>query len=144
MQLRAEYALRGFRAQCVFGKNRRAGKTELIKFFKLFLQIFLRFAKLGAVAFVKNKHHLLLINRQALFTFHQVIELLDGGNNNFIVVFFQIALQPRRAVRTVDTIRRKPLIFLHRLIIEVFAVDHKKHFIDKFQPGGQTRRLEAG
>lgn len=40
MQLPPEHARRGFRAQSVFGKNRRAGKAELAEFFKFLFQVF--------------------------------------------------------------------------------------------------------
>ncbi|MCF6239475.1 MAG: hypothetical protein L3J79_11820, partial [Candidatus Marinimicrobia bacterium] len=48
------------------------------------------------------------------------------GDNNFIVVFIQITLQRSRVPRTIHTIRRETLIFLHRLKIEVFTIDNKK------------------
>ena len=91
MQLPPEHACRGFRAQSVFRKNRRAGKAELAEFFKFLFQVFLRFAELRAVAFIENKYNLLVINRQIIFTLHQIVQLLDGGNDDFVVVFFQIA-----------------------------------------------------
>ena len=117
MQLAPKYRRRRFRAQRIFRKNRRAGKAELAEFFKFPFQVFLRFAKLRAVAFIKDKHHFLVINRQIVFRLHQIIQLLNGGDDDFVVVFIQITLQARRALRTVDAIRRKALVFLYGLII---------------------------
>ena len=84
MQLAAEHAARIFRTQGIafahqppvydfIGENRRAGKTELAEFFEPLLQVLLRLAELRAVAFVENKHHLLVVNRQAVFRFHQIV-----------------------------------------------------------------------
>ena len=144
MQLPPEHARRGFRAQSVFGKNRRTGKAELAKFLEFLFQVFLRFAELRAVAFVENKYNLLVINRQIIFTFHQVVQLLDGGNDDFVVVFFQIAFQARRAFRTVHTVGRKTLVFLHCLIVQILPIHHEENLVDKRRFRRQTRRLKAG
>ena len=62
MQLPTEHAGSGVRAQGVLRENRRAGKAKLIELFEFLLQVFLGFTKLAAVAFIKNKHHLLVID----------------------------------------------------------------------------------
>ncbi len=98
MQLAAKYAGGGFCAQRVLRKNGRAGKTKLVELFEFLFQVLLRLAKLAAVAFVKNKHHLLAVNGQIGFAFDEMVKLLNSGDNDFVVVLVQIAFQPRRAV----------------------------------------------
>ena len=96
------------------------------------------------MALIKNEHHLLAINGQVGLGAHQVVELLDGGDDDLVVVFFQVLLEARRAVRAVHAVGRKALVFLHGLVVQILAVHHKKHLVHKVQFGGQTRRLEAG
>ena len=98
MQFAPKHAGRGFSAQRVFGEDRRAGKTKLIEPLELFLEVLLCFAKLAAVALIKNKHHLLTVDRQVSFALHQVVELLDGGDDDLVVILLQVALQARCAV----------------------------------------------
>ena len=62
MQLTPKHASRGVRTQCVLREDGRAGKTKLVELLELFIQVLLRLAKLAAVAFVKNKHHLLAVD----------------------------------------------------------------------------------
>ena len=104
----------------------------------------MRFAELRAVAFVENKYNLLVINRQIIFTLHQVVQLLDGGNDDFVVVFFQIAFQARRTFRTVYAVGRKTLVFLHRLIVQILPVHHEENLVDKCRFRRQARCLETG
>ena len=93
---------------------------------------------------IKNKHHLLVVNRKVSFPFHQVIQLLNGGNDDFVIVFIQIAFQTRGVVRAIDAVGGEALILLHGLEIEVFTVDHKEDFINEVQFSRQTCSLKAG
>ena len=69
----------------VIGKNRRAGKAEHLRVVKEFLDVLVGFTKLAAVAFIKNKHKLLILqvfNLAHITLFHnRVIKFLDGGHN---------------------------------------------------------------
>ena len=104
MQFRAKNAGGGFRAQGILWKDRRAGKAKLTITLKFILQILLRLAKLATVAFIKNENHLLVINRQITLAFHQVVELLDGGDDDLVVILAQVALEPGGAVGAVHAI----------------------------------------
>ncbi len=144
VQLTAKHAGRGFGAQCVLRENGRAGETELVELLELLLQVLLGLAKLAAVALIKDEHHLLAVDGQVRLALHQVVELLDGGDDDLVVVLFQVALQARRAVRAVDAVRREALVFLHGLVVQILAVHHEEHLIDEVQLRGQARCLEAG
>jgi len=96
------------------------------------------------VALVKNEHHLLVVDRQVSFALHQVIELLNGGDDDLVVVFVDIAFKARRAFRAIDAVRGKTLVFLHGLVIQILPVHHEKHLVDKVQFGGEAGGLKAG
>ena len=68
------------------------------------MQILLRLAKLAAVAFIKNENYLLVINRQITLAFYQVVELLNSGDDDLVVILAQIALEPGGAVGAVHAI----------------------------------------
>lgn len=93
---------------------------------------------------IKDKHHLLLIDGQVSFGFHQVIEFLNSCDDNFVIVLIRVSSEACCIIRTIDTVRREALILLHGLVIEVFPVDHEEDFIDKVQLSSQTCGLKAG
>ena len=93
---------------------------------------------------IKNKDHLFGVDGQVAFTFHEVGQLLNRGDDDFVVIFLQVALEPGGAIGAIDAIGRKALVLFHRLIVEIFAVNHKKDFINKIELGRQARRFKAG
>lgn len=144
MQFPAGHAGGGVRAQRIFWKDGRAGETELVEPPEFLLQVLLRLTELATVALVENEHYLLVVHRQVTFAVHQVVELLDCGDDDLVVILVQIALEPGGALRAVHTIGRKALVFLHGLVIRILAVHHEEHLVDELQLGSQARRLEAG
>ena len=105
MQLAAKNAGRCFGPHGVLRENRGPRKSELIKAFELAFQVSLRLTELAAVTLIKDEHDVLAIDRQVIFALHQVIQFLDRGDDDAVVIAFQIASQPRRAVRTIHTVR---------------------------------------
>ena len=93
---------------------------------------------------IKDENHLLTIDRQVSFGLHQVIEFLNGGYNDFMIIPAQITFQFSRTDRAIHTVRREALIFFHGLVVKVFAVHHKKHLVDEVQFGCHAGRLKAG
>ncbi|MNF11212.1 hypothetical protein D3C80_2123760 [compost metagenome] len=53
----------------------------------------MRLAKLATVTLVKDEYHLLVVHRQVAFGLHQVVELLDGSDNDLVIVLVQVALE---------------------------------------------------
>ena len=98
MQFTAKHAEGCFCARRIFGKDRRPRKAKLIKAFELPLQVFLRLAKLAAVAFVKDEDNLLPIYLKISLRFHQIVKLLDGGDDDLVVICCQVPLKACRAV----------------------------------------------
>ena len=116
----------------------------MVVILEFFLDIFLCLTELRAVCFVKDKNHLLGIYRQVVFALDQVVELLDSGDDDLVVLLLQVLFQSLGIGRAIDTIRGKTLVFLHGLIVQVLAIYHEKDLIYKVQFGSQPRRLEAG
>ena len=144
MQLPPEDACGRIGTQGIFWEDRGAREAKLVIPLELLLQVLLRLTELAAMALIENEDHLLVIDGKVAIPPHQIVELLDGGDNDLVIVLLHVPLQTRRVLGAVDAIRREALVFLHRLVIEVFAIHHEEHLIDKIQLGDQTRRLEAG
>ena len=104
----------------------------------------MRFTKLGAMALIENENDLFLINGQIVFTFHQIIQFLNCSDDNPVVILLYIPFQAGRAFRPVDTIRREPLVFFHRLIVKILAVNDKEYLVNKVQLGCQSCCFETG
>ena len=143
MQFSSKNVGRCFCSCCIFGEDGCARKAELVKALKLSLQVFLCLAKLRAMAFVEDKNHLLTINLQVGFALHQVVQLLNGGNDNAVVFFQDVSFQFGRAYRSVYAVGRKLIILSHRLVVKIFAVYHKKHLIYKVEFCGKSCSLKA-
>ena len=144
VKLPPEDAGRCLRAECILREDRGAGEAKLVVVFKFLRQVLLRLAELAAVRFVEDKDHLLVIDLQRTLALHQVVQLLDRGHDDLSILLIQIALQPGRAVRAVHTVGAELLVFLHRLVVQVLAVDYEEDLVDILELGCQTRRLEAG
>ena len=143
MQLSSKNTCCGLCTQCILREYRRSGKTKLVVLFELLFQVLLSLAKLRTVAFVKYKDHLLMIYRQITLTLHEVIQFLNSGYNNLIIILLNIALQTGCTLRTIHTIGRKPLILLHGLKVQILAIHYKKHLIDEIKLSSQTGSLKT-
>ena len=104
MKLATKDRSRCFRPQGIFHLNRRPCKAKLTIFLELLFQTFLGLAKLRPVALIKDEDHLLVINLMLLLTAHEIVEFLDGGHNDFVVIFFDISLEPSSTVGTIDRV----------------------------------------
>ena len=143
VQFKTKYAVGGFCTQCIFRENRRTGKPELAELFELLFEVFLSFPKLRTVAFIKDKHYLLAVDGQGGFTFYEVVQFLNSGYDDFIIIFFDVPFESGGAFWTVDAIGGKALILFHGLKIEVFAIHYKEDFINEIKFGCQACRFEA-
>ncbi|MFC4995972.1 hypothetical protein ACFPTZ_27560 [Rubritalea tangerina] len=54
----------------------------------------MRLSELAAVAFIEDEDNLLVVDRELFSASHEVVELLDGGNDDFIVFFIEVTFQP--------------------------------------------------
>lgn len=72
------------------------GKAEQIVLLKILGDSLMHIAELAAVAFVKNDDYPLVKHRMSGVLFDESRQLLNGGDNDFGVVIFQLTLQDRR------------------------------------------------
>ncbi len=56
----------------------------------------------------------------------------------------QLTFQNRRARIAVGRLALEFVVLAHRLVVEVFAVNHEQHLVDVGQSARQLRRLERG
>src|SRR5690606_12935351 len=95
----------GFRLT-VFLKNRRSGKTKHLRIAEELLDILMGLTKLAAVTFIKDKHHFLVFEIIDVFQIairaDGAIELLNGGDNQFVMALIQLLDQSMRAIGAVD------------------------------------------
>ena len=124
-------------------KNRRPCKAEEMILLEVLHNSRVHIAKLTAVAFVKDNHHLLGIHRMAAVFFYERGQLLNGGNNNHSLGIFQLFFQNGCRGVAVGGPFFKAVVFLHGLVIEILAVYHKEHLFDIGKLGGQPGRLEG-
>src|SRR5690554_3386970 len=96
----------------------------------------MHFTKLGTVALIKNQHHVFLINIMLFIFTDEYIQLLNSGYNDFVfmrISFFvpvlQLSLKNSCGRITVSCSLFKTVIFLHRLIVQIFTVNNKQHLV---------------
>ena len=88
------------------------------------------------MAFVEDEHAVLAIDGQRLLLLEQDVEFLERGHHDFVVLLVEVVAQGSGVDAAIHAIGLKTLIFLHRLIVEVFAVYHEKHLVHEVELGG--------
>ena len=112
-------------------------------FFEAFYDIISHVTELTAVAFIKNHHDMLIVNRMAWIAVDEIRQLLNGCNNDPCIRVFQLLFENCCTGVTVRAAFFKAVIFLHCLIVEIFSVDNKQHFINVRQLARSTSCSEG-
>ena len=86
--------------------------------------------ELAAVAFVEDNDHMFQINRMPGILFDKSRKLLDRRDNDPRIIIFQLTLQDHGTGVTIGSAFLETVIFLHSLIVQILAVNHKKNFVD--------------
>ena len=147
VELIAKRLLRGAKIRIlagpgVDGEDRRAGEAEQVIVLKGSCDRLVHVAKLAAVALVEDDDKMLPERRVAFVFAHKNIKLLDRRDDDPRVRVFHLPLQNGGAGVTVRRALFKAVVFLHRLIIQVFAVYDEQHLVDIRQLRRQLRGLE--
>ena len=79
----------------VNGENRCTGKAEQMIFFEIPGNGLVHIPKLAAVAFIEDDHNTLVKYRMTGVFLDEGCQLLNGGDDDFCVVIFQLPLQNR-------------------------------------------------
>ena len=117
----------------VCGEDRRAGEAEHMILFEVLDDRGVHIAELAAVAFVKDDDDMLLIHRMTLVLIDEGRELLDCRDDDPRVVVLELLFQDRGRGIAVGGALFKAVIFLHRLVVEVFSVHNEQHLVDAGQ-----------
>ena len=147
MELVTKRLLRGakiriFARPGVDRENRRAGEAEQMIVLEGLRNGLVHIAELAAVALVEDDDKMLTKGRVALIFAHENIELLDRRDDDPRIGVFHLPLQNGGAGVTVRRTFFKAVVFLHRLIIQVFAVYDEQHLVDIRQLRRQLCGLE--
>ena len=154
VELVAEGLLGGLQPQvtacpCILCENRRAGEPEKMVFLEVLRDGCVHLAEVASVAFVENDHHALLEYRMVLVLLDKDGKLLYGSDNDAVVMVsavlvpvLQLPLQYGGRRIAVSRAFLETVVFLHRLVVQVFSIDHEKDFVDVGEAGCQLRCLE--
>ena len=142
--LRGREKLRGVCILRVVRENRRSGKAEQMVLAEILHDCRVHIAELGAMAFVKDDDNVLLIDRVTGIFLDKGRQLLNGRNDDMAVLVLKLLFQDRRADVGVCRALFKTVVFLHGLIVEVFAVHDKQNLVDIGQCRGKPRGFEGG
>lgn len=135
VELVTERLLRGTKIRIlarpgVDGEDRRAGEAKQMIVLECLRNGLVHVAKLAAVTFVENDDKMLPERRVAFVFAHKNIKLLDRRDDDPRVRVFHLPLQNGGAGVAVRRALFKAVVFLHRLIIQVFAVHDEQHLVD--------------
>ena len=149
MQLVTKGLLRGHKlgiaaTASVDGKDGRTGEAKEIVFFEALDDVRMHFTKLGAMAFIKNNHNLLLIDRVLGIFLDKGSQLLNGGDDDMSIVILQLLFELGGAGIAIGSALFKAVVFLHGLVVQILAVYDKEHLVNEGQLGRQPRRFKGG
>ncbi len=147
VELVAKRLLRGAKIRIlarpgVDGENRCPGEAEQMIVLECLRNGLVHIAKLAAVTFVENDDKMLPERRVSFVFAHKNIEFLDRRDDDPCVRVFHLPLQNGGAGVAVRRALFKAVVFLHRLIIQVFAVHDEQHLVDVRQLRRQLCGLE--
>ena len=135
---------------CIGSENRCAGKAEQVIILERLDNLSVHISKLAAVAFVKDDNAMLAEHLVSLVFRDKVVQLLDGGDDDFILVvaaFFVpvLKLPLQHSGRSVAVGRAffKAVIFLHGLIVQVFSIHYKQNLVHIRKCGSKLCGLEG-
>ena len=132
----------------IFLKNRRTGKTNIICVLEMLLNLSMHLSKLAPVTFINNKDHFLVFisihNRSILLALYGICHLLNRCHNQLLIRFFQLIDKHYSACRIIHTVFLKAVIFINRLVIQVFPVNQKYNQVYPWLISQKLCQLEAG
>ena len=101
-------------------------------------------AELAAVALVEDEHHVSVIDGVLRSLVDKDTQFLDGGDEYAAVGVLEAAFQFRSVFGGVGSPFLEAVVLQHCLIVEVFSVHHKQHFVHALHAACQLCGLETG
>ena len=96
------------------------------------------------MALVEYHDHFLLVEVVLRVLLDEGGELLYGGDDNLALGVLYLRLQLLGRGVAVGCALLESVVLLHRLVIEVFSIDHEHHLVDVWQLASQLCCLERG
>lgn len=84
-----------------------------------------------------------IIDAMFIMLLDEFIELLDGRDDDLRIWVLELFLQLRSTRITICGSLLELIVLTHRLIVEVFSIHDKKHFIDEWELFRELCGLEA-
>ena len=110
-------------------KNWCSCKTNIIRIFKMLLNLWMHLAKLGAVTFINDKDYFLILIRIHYFRIslrlNGISHLLDSYNYHLFFMILQCIIQHICTVCVIYTVFFERIILFNSLVIQVFSVNQK-------------------
>ena len=121
----------------------RAGKAEQMIPLEVLGDGLVHVAELTAMALIEDDDEPLVKHCMSGILLDERGELLNGGDDDFCVVVLKLTLQDCRGGIAVCRALLKAVVLLHRLVVQILAVNDEQHLVDVVQLGGQLRRFEG-
>ncbi len=128
----------------VLGEDRRTGETEDVVFLELPDDGCVHLAELAAVALVEDDDDVLAIDVVGGVLLDEYRQLLDGRDQDADRRVLQLPFEDLRVAVAVDGVLLETVVLLHRLVVQVLAVDDEQHLVDALHPGDEAGGLEGG
>ena len=119
-------------APCVLREYGSSRKAEQVIVLESLGYLLVQFPKVAAVAFVKHEDDVLVINFVGLVLGNETAKFLNRGDDNAVVfegalcgLILQLVLKNFRGLIAVCRPLLEAVIFLHRLVVKVLAVNHE-------------------
>ena len=148
MQFVAECLLGGFELYvaaraCIRCKDGRSGETEQMVFLEVLGYCRVHLTEVAAMTLVEDDDHVLLEYLVSFVLLHEDGQFLNGGDDYLVFVRYilpillflvlQLVFQYLCGCVSIRCSFTKLIILLHRLVVEVFSIDHEQHLVDVVQ-----------
>ena len=150
----SEGLLRGFQPHVSSGsgilcEDRRARETEHVIFLEVLRDGGMHLSEVASVTFIEDNYHALLEYGVVLVLLDEDGKLLYGRDNDTVIMMsavlvlvLQLSLQYGSRGVAVRCALLETVIFLHRLIVQIFSVDDEEDFVNVRESGCQLCCLE--
>ena len=142
--LRRRPRVRPPRARGIRREDRRAREAEKMIPAEAPRDRRVHISELRPVALIENQHDMLLIDRMLPMLLDEDRELLDRRHDDAAGSVAELLCEHLRRRIAVRRALLETVVLLHRLIIEILAVDDEEHLVDAGQRRRELRRLERG
>lgn len=99
--------------------------------------------ELRTMTLIEYEDNMSIIDSMFIMFLDEFIELLDGRDDDLRIRVFELFLQLRSTRITIRSSLLELIIFTHRLVVEVFSIHDKKHFIDEWEFFRELCRLKT-